>query len=277
MKILLIAPHQDDEILAAGGLIQKSIKQGDDFLILFATNGDYHGLDIARKRYYESEHALTSLGLAKKSIFYLGYGDTGMKYSHSFLKRMSLEKNDTLLSSLVSSTTYHSAGMKTVHVMRTGAETSLTRRAFLSDLNWFIVQHSPDIIIISDSSDMHGDHAALIELLQNTDVFNQVPICLTYIIHGGNDSLWPPRDSQKFTCPPVCDSKMWNKRISIPLTNQEQYYKYKAIFSFATQLEGDFDNFLVSFSKQEEIFFLLRDTRINRQKIYSHFEYKENL
>ena len=37
MKILLIAPHQDDEILAAGGLIQKSIKQGDDFLILFAT------------------------------------------------------------------------------------------------------------------------------------------------------------------------------------------------------------------------------------------------
>ena len=34
MKILLIAPHQDDEILAAGGLIQKSIKQGDDFLIL---------------------------------------------------------------------------------------------------------------------------------------------------------------------------------------------------------------------------------------------------
>ena len=163
MKILLIAPHQDDEILAAGGLIQKSIKQGDDFLILFATNGDYHGLDIARKRYYESEHALTSLGLAKKSIFYLGYGDTGMKYSHSFLKRMSFEKNDTLLSSLVSSTTYHPAGMKTVHVMRTGAETSLTRRAFLSDLNWFIMQHSPDIIIVSDSSDMHGDHAALIE------------------------------------------------------------------------------------------------------------------
>ena len=39
MRILLIAPHQDDEILAAGGLIQKCIKHGDDFLILFATNG----------------------------------------------------------------------------------------------------------------------------------------------------------------------------------------------------------------------------------------------
>lgn len=41
MRILLIAPHQDDEILAAGGLIQKCIKHGDDFLVLFATNGDY--------------------------------------------------------------------------------------------------------------------------------------------------------------------------------------------------------------------------------------------
>ena len=90
-------------------------------------------------------------------------------------------------------------------------------------------------------------------------------------------TLYGLRVTHKSLHVPVCDSKMWNKRISIPLTNQEQHYRYKAIFSFATQLEGDFDNFLVSFSKQEEIFFLLRDTRINRQKIYSHFEYKENL
>lgn len=77
---------------SSGGLIQKCIKHGDDFLVLFATNGDYHGFDIAEKRYYESEQALASLGLAKESIFYLGYGDTGMKPSHSFLKRMQFKK-----------------------------------------------------------------------------------------------------------------------------------------------------------------------------------------
>lgn len=148
MRILLIAPHQDDEILAAGGLIQKCIKHGDDFLVLFATNGDYHGFDIAEKRYYESEQALASLGLAKESIFYLGYGDTGMKPSHSFLKRMQFKKNDTLLTSLVSCTTYHPAGKKTVHAMRTGNESFLTKINFLSDLNWFLVHYSPDIIIV---------------------------------------------------------------------------------------------------------------------------------
>lgn len=108
-----------------------------------------------------------------------------MKPSHSFLKRMQFKKNDTLLTSLVSCTTYHPAGKKTVHAMRTGNESFLTKINFLSDLNWFLVHYSPDIIIVSDSSDRHGDHAALIELLQNTNAFHQIPICLTYIIHGG--------------------------------------------------------------------------------------------
>lgn len=112
--------------------------------------------------------------------------------------------------------------------------------------------------------------------MQNINAFHQVPICLTYIIHGGNDTIWPPRNTQKFTRPPVCNSKMWSERISIPLTNQEQNHKYNATLSFATQLEDDLENFLISFSKQEEIFFLLRDN-INPQKIYSHFEYRANL
>ena len=60
--------------------------------------------------------------------------------------------------------------------MRTGNESFLTKINFLSDLNWFLVHYSPDIIIVSDSSDRHGDHAALIELLQNINAFHQVPI-----------------------------------------------------------------------------------------------------
>ena len=34
MNILFIAPHQDDEILASGGLIQKCVNLGDNFTIL---------------------------------------------------------------------------------------------------------------------------------------------------------------------------------------------------------------------------------------------------
>ncbi|MCI7041089.1 MAG: PIG-L family deacetylase [Lachnospiraceae bacterium] len=275
MNILFIAPHQDDEILAAGGLIQKCVNLGDNFMILFVTNGDYCGPHIAQKRYYESKQALEYLGIREESIFYLGYGDTGMKYSHSFLRRMSFEEPNTVLSTPFSSMTYHPAGRETVHFMRTGLESPLTQAAFLADLEWFIKKDFPDIIIAPNFLDMHGDHATLIHLLQKLNIFNQIPICLTYIIHGGNDILWPLRNTKAFTCPPVLSINEWKKRISVPLTKQEQIRKYRAIAGFTTQLKDDSVNFMVSFSKQEEVFFLLRDNEINRQNIYNHFGYKE--
>ena len=179
MNILFIAPHQDDEILAAGGLIQKCVNLGDNFMILFVTNGDYCGPHIAQKRYYESKQALEYLGIREESIFYLGYGDTGMKYSHSFLRRMSFEEPNTVLSTPFSSMTYHPAGRETVHFMRTGLESPLTQAAFLADLEWFIKKDFPDIIIAPNFLDMHGDHATLIHLLQKLNIFNQIPICLT--------------------------------------------------------------------------------------------------
>ena len=35
MKVLIIAPHQDDEILAMGGLIQKCVKMNDIVTVLY--------------------------------------------------------------------------------------------------------------------------------------------------------------------------------------------------------------------------------------------------
>lgn len=275
MNILIIAPHQDDEILAAGGLIQKCVKLGDILTFLFITNGDYLGSHIARRRYYESEQALSFLGVEKNAIFYLGYGDTGMKYSHSFLRKMLFAPPNMPLTTPFSSMTYHPACRKTVHAIRTGFESPLTQGAFLTDLEWFIEEINPDIIITPNIWDMHGDHAAMIPLLQKINIFNQIPVCLTYIIHGGNDTLWPPRDIKTFTRPPVISDEAWQKHIAIPLTDQEESKKLKAILAFTTQLKDDYDNFLVSFSKQEEIFFLLRENDISRQNIYNHFGYKE--
>ncbi len=275
MKILLIAPHQDDEILAAGGLLQKCIKKGDHITILFATNGDYRGKKIAHKRYYESKDALGYLGIPEEAIFYLGYGDTGMNYSHSFLRKMLFSEDDRLLTSHVSSMTYHPSGRKTVHAIKSGVESSLTKKTFLEDLEWFIEHHFPDIIIVSDSLDMHGDHSSIIDLLQKTNIFYKIPLCLTYIIHGGDDLSWPQRNSITFACPPSIPLEKWEKRFSIPLTMQEQICKHNAIALFTTQLKEDDNNFLLSFSKQEEFFFLFRENKFNRQKICSHFEYKE--
>lgn len=276
MNILIIAPHQDDEILSAGGLIQKSIKLGDTVTVLFATNGDYHGPYVAQRRFYESKEALKILDVDEKNIFYLGYGDTGMNYSHSFLRRLLLTKANTPLFTPFSSITYHPGGKKTVRAIRTGSDSSLTQEAFLIDLKWFINALNPDIIVAPNDRDLHGDHASIIPLLHKINALIQTPICLTYIIHGGDDTLWPTRNSKFFTCPPVISTEAWKRRISIPLNAFEQDKKNKAILTFMTQREDDANNFLSAFSKQEEIYFLLKNDAIIQQKIYSHFVNKEN-
>lgn len=276
MNILIIAPHQDDEVLSSSGLIQKSIKLGDTITVLFATNGDYHGPYIAQQRFYESKKALKFLGVEENNIFYLGYGDTGMNYSHSFLRRLLLTQTNTSLFTPVSSITYHPAGRKTVRAIRLGADSSLTQENFLKDLKWFINRIRPDMIIVPNARDLHGDHASIIPLLHKIDVLAQIPICLTYIIHGGNDTIWPTRNTKLFTRPPVISIETWESRVSIPLNNLEQKKKTRAILTFMTQLEDDSNNFLSAFSKQEEIYFLLKNDTINQQKIYNHFVNKGN-
>lgn len=61
MNILIIAPHQDDEILSSCLLIQSRLRAGDEIFIAFATNGDRYGLDMGMRRYQESVRALQLL------------------------------------------------------------------------------------------------------------------------------------------------------------------------------------------------------------------------
>lgn len=267
MKVLIIAPHQDDEILAAGGLIQRLKKNGAHIAVLFATNGDYHGPPIALQRYFESRNALKYLGISSDEIFYLGYGDTGMRNTHSFLRKLRFASKEIPFSTPFSTTTYHPAKKLTVHALRTGEESLLTHGAFLDDLTWFVNQYMPDLLIFPHPNDQHGDHAAISVFLQSTSVLAHIPFCLTYIIHGGNDIVWPHRDTKAFLCPPVITEKTWKNRISIQLTDAERLCKIQALQFFETQLSFDTSRFLLSFSKQEEVFFLFAEDNLSQQNI----------
>ncbi len=267
MKVLIIAPHQDDEILAAGGLIQQLNKRGHIVNVLFATNGDYHGSDIALVRYYESCKALNHLGVPCENIFYLGYGDTGMKDTHSFLRRLHSLPPNTPAITPCATTTYHPANCETIHVLRTGQETLLTRDAFFEDLKWFIEYYMPDLLILPHPTDKHGDHAMIYTFIKDIPIFKCIPHCLSYIIHGGDDLVWPNRSHKLYVCPPNCSKKEWEMRISISLTETEMERKLQALNFFKTQLIDDTNGFMLSFCKQEEVFFSLQnDIAIQQNK-----------
>lgn len=68
MKILVIAPHMDDEVLGIGGTICKHVKQGDTVRVLFVANRAYNHRYDPSLIQREKDHALMA-----KAI--LGYQD----------------------------------------------------------------------------------------------------------------------------------------------------------------------------------------------------------
>ena len=71
-KVLVLAPHPDDELLIAGALIYTLKKKRYDITVAYFTNGDsFGGQGIVRIQ--EAIDALNVLGIREKNIIFLGY------------------------------------------------------------------------------------------------------------------------------------------------------------------------------------------------------------
>lgn len=129
--IVIFAPHQDDEILGAYEIIRQ---QPEHTYVVFLTNGDYEGAEVAKTRWHESRKALTHLGVPEDHMIALGYADTGMPREVSFLWRLWHEGDQTLVPSRVGAHTYHPDGGKEYHLAHWGAHAAYTRLAVLADV-----------------------------------------------------------------------------------------------------------------------------------------------
>ena len=74
-KLLVIVPHQDDEINVAGSTIIGSVEEGLDVSLAFMTNGDWE-YDVPLRN-NEAIDAAKILGLSSQNIYFLDYPDCG--------------------------------------------------------------------------------------------------------------------------------------------------------------------------------------------------------
>ena len=256
MRILILAPHQDDEILSAGLLMQTSISRGDEVYVVFATNGDYHGRKIAAQRYQESITALNLLGIEESHILYMGYGDTGMRYDHSFLYRLFQHGECDVLPTPCSDQTYHPAGGETFHHAHTAQEAPYCHNCFLEDLNGLLDICHIDTVVLPSCLDHHGDHAGCFLFMEKVcRMRGNAPILLTYLLHAGDDTLWPNRSGVQFHRPQIISPQQWEGRLTIHASITEAQVKRSCICCFQSQNIGGNDNYLLSFAKREENFF----------------------
>lgn len=175
-KVLLLVPHEDDELLIGGGLLVCLARDKKyDVSVVIATNGDYYPYEHPY-RIQESVTAMNKMGINNDHIFFLGYGDDW----HG--KHIYNSNPDEIKESAAGHTeTYLTANLKEWHYQRHQRHQVYTRKGYLDDIKDVIVTMSPDIIICVDM-DPHQDHRclslltdeALAEILKSDHSFRPV-------------------------------------------------------------------------------------------------------
>ena len=95
-NIMIIVPHEDDEVLMAAGIIEQAVRDEKKITVVMATNGDYEGTDplTGSVRLPETIAGLKVLGVPEENIIFMGYADTGMENEVSFLYNLFYEKDE---------------------------------------------------------------------------------------------------------------------------------------------------------------------------------------
>ena len=160
MKVMLIVPHQDDEVNNAGPLIYTLARCGCDITLVYTTNGDH--TFKAEKRYKEAFASAKLLGIPEEKIVFLGYGDIGYgdPDGSKGKDRIFLRTHGASLSPAGHGRTYSVLGHNDYAFEKTGKHHSYNAVNYLNDIISVIEDHRPQLIISGDL-DEHPDHRIL--------------------------------------------------------------------------------------------------------------------
>ena len=263
-RLLVVAPHCDDETLGAGGLIETARRRGVPVTVVFLTHGD--GFRIAASlalrevspgpsdylrfgehRRAEAIAALTRLGVAPADVHFLGYPDQGLK--------MIWETTSG------SDQPFTSRFTKTDHVPYPSAfhrGAPHTAQSVVSDLAGIIETVRPTDVLTTHPADDHGDHgaaAAIVQaaLLTADQTSERVRNLHFFLVHRGD---WPlpqgyhPDESIK---PPAAFSALGPSWRTFTLDTTARAAKRSALFEYRSQMDV-MPRLLKSFLRRNEIF-----------------------
>jgi LmbE family N-acetylglucosaminyl deacetylase len=194
-RILILAPHPDDEVLGCGGIIQKAVEMKLPLRIVFLTCGENTDWAFFRRytvlmpegaramglvRHDEAVAAGRALGVAPEQLTFLGYPDSrtlNIWYDH-WGDRPPCES----VISEVKAVPYANA-------FRPGAP--YKGEEILQDLKMILREFKPTKIFVSHPADHHPDHQSLYLFTRVAlwDLEKEMrPAIYPYLIHYGH---WP--------------------------------------------------------------------------------------
>jgi len=165
-RIIVVAPHPDDEVLACGGMIQQALALGSAVWVVYVTSGegswpaawrvtghmlpgpdDY--LQLGRTRIEEAKEGARVLGLDPGQLSFLGYPDHGL----ARLRRQNW------------TTPYRSAYTRLDAGQYGGTGHAYTGRQLLSDIESILGNVKPTRVFAPHAREAHADHRSTAALV----------------------------------------------------------------------------------------------------------------
>jgi LmbE family N-acetylglucosaminyl deacetylase len=251
-RVLIVAPHIDDEVIGAGGYALDALRNGADVYVVFLTAGDCNRLsasflhkpylEVGKARIAESRHAMALLGVPESHVFVLGYPDRGLK---SMLDRPG---------SVITSRGTRKDAVPYSDAMTPGSPYSFA--GLSADLRRVLDIARPTTVIAPVPFDRHTDHAAAAlitdAVLAEADLH---PQRFGYLVHTSRIPkawVWLPRRSLQ--PPPRFRQHSW---VEYPLSPEVRRTK---------------NGVLLTYKSQRPYVFLLRDAYVRKNELFVVYE-----
>ncbi len=156
-KVLILVPHEDDEINIANDLPFVLLSKGIEVFIAFSSNGDFFKNVPAKTRITEALKVADYYGLDKKHVIFLGYAD---RYDPIDKHLYNYNDNEQVASHIGNTHTYGIDSKPEYHFSKYKEHAAYTKYNFTSDIYDLISEIKADTIFCIDF-DTHPDHIAL--------------------------------------------------------------------------------------------------------------------
>jgi len=272
-RILIFAPHPDDEVIGTAGLIQKARRAGARVRVVYLTNGDHDEiafkidagrfaltpreyLAMGERRRRESAAAAEFLGLEKGDLIFLGYPDFGtMHIWEQHWGPAPAFSNDLTRASAVP------------YPDNFSYRAPYKGESIVADLLRILKEYRPTAIFVTMPADFNADHQAawcfLSLAVLEAGFQTRPPDVFLFLVHLGG---WPRPLHYHPNLPLLPPARLTGSELSwfkLPLTPEETGRKYRALRFFASVMKGR--AYLWSaFARQNELFATLPEFRMRK-------------
>jgi len=264
-RIMVFAPHPDDETLACGGLIAEARRRNIPVTVVVITNGESflyaahirykkvvlppsYFIAFGEERQKETLSAMELLGVPRENVIFFGYPDSdlhllwekywsyGQLYTHSLLH------------------TCFSPFPNIFHKKAPYCGASL-----LEDIKTLLRKYRPTDVFIPLAEDAHPTHWAvnsfcLMALEELKEKGNYSPNVYCYIVHRGRFPTPRGLHLQEALTPPSSLLGIGIHWRNLPLPRDIVELKYEAIKQYKSQLPPRMRAFMFAFARENELF-----------------------